>query len=227
MVSARASQTADFIGRVIMVIYFAFLATIQTMGIIHLFRDDTAAVRFFDLAPRLANLSFVLLVIAMTVARIKPVRSAEGLEPRFSALIGTCLAGVLTALPLTDVGPAMEITALSMVIVGWMLSAYVLIWLGRAFSIMAQARRLVTTGPYAIVRHPLYLCEEIAMIGIALTHWSPEAALIVCVQWLFQLRRMTNEETVLRATFPEYAAYAARTPKVIPRLFPRFSLGHA
>jgi len=114
-----------------------------------------------------------------------------------------------------------------MVIAGWMLSAYVLIGLGRAFSIMAQARRLVTTGPYAIVRHPLYLSEEIAMIGIALRHWSPGAALIVCVQWLFQLRRMTNEESVLRSTFPEYAVYATRTPKVIPRLFPRFSLGHA
>jgi len=44
------------------------------------------------------------------------------------------------------------------------------------------------------------------------------------VQWLFQLRRMTNEETVLRAAFPEYADYARRTPKVVPRLFVRAGL---
>jgi protein-S-isoprenylcysteine O-methyltransferase Ste14 len=65
------------------------------------------------------------------------------------------------------------------------------------------------------------------VLGIALTHLSIEAVLIVIVQWLFQLRRMTNEEKVLRAAFPEYDAYAKRTPKVIPRLFPKFILGHA
>ena len=119
------------------------------------------------------------------------------------------------------------LTALVLILVGWISSVYVLLWLGRAFSIMAQARRLVLTGPYAIVRHPLYLCEEAAVLGIALTHLSIEAVLIVFVQWLFQLRRMTNEEKVLRAAFPEYDDYAKRTPKVIPRPFPKFSLEHA
>jgi protein-S-isoprenylcysteine O-methyltransferase Ste14 len=69
------------------------------------------------------------------------------------------------------------------------------------------------------VRHPLYLCEELTTLGVALTHFSFAAVLIVAVQWMFQLRRMTNEEKVLGAAFPEYAAYAARTPKIIPRLF--------
>jgi protein-S-isoprenylcysteine O-methyltransferase Ste14 len=84
---------------------------------------------------------------------------------------------------------------------------------------MAQARRLVTTGPYAIVRHPLYLCEEITVLGVALMHFSFVAVLMVAAQWMFQLRRMTNEEKVLGAAFPECVAYAARTPKIIPRLF--------
>jgi protein-S-isoprenylcysteine O-methyltransferase Ste14 len=101
---------------------------------------------------------------------------------------------------------------------GWVLSACVLLWLGRAFSVMAQARRLVTAGPYAIVRHPLYLCEEIMVLGVALMHFSIAAVLIVAAHWMFQLRRMTNEEKVLGAAFPECAAYAARTPKIIPRL---------
>ena len=92
---------------------------------------------------------------------------------------------------------------------------------------MAQARRLVITGPNAIIRHTLYLCKEIAVLGIALTHLSIGALLIVVVQWLFQLRRMTNEEKVLRAVFSDYDAYAKHTPKVIPRLLPSFSLGHA
>ena len=35
----------------------------------------------------------------------------------------------------------------------------------------------------------------------------------------FQLQRMRNEEQILRQTFPEYAAYAARTRGLIPGVF--------
>ena len=101
------------------------------------------------------------------------------------------------------------------------MSTYALLSLGRAFSVTAQARCLVVTGPYAIVRHPLYLCEEISVLSIALAHLSLVAVLIVVVQWIFQLRRMTNEEKVIDAAFPEYAAYAAKTPKIVPLAFSR------
>jgi protein-S-isoprenylcysteine O-methyltransferase Ste14 len=42
--------------------------------------------------------------------------------------------------------------------------------------------------------------------------------LIVAVQWMFQLRRMSNEEQILGASFPEGTAYFAKTPKIIPSL---------
>jgi len=102
------------------------------------------------------------------------------------------------------------------VIIGMSLSFMVLRWLGKSFSIMAEARRLVTGGPYAIVRHPLYICEEIAIIGILLQAMSPLAVLIVLAHALIQFRRMLNEEKVLRATFPDYDDYATRTPRLIP-----------
>jgi protein-S-isoprenylcysteine O-methyltransferase Ste14 len=226
MDSARANYLADFAGRATLVSLFGFLATNKMMGVIALFKDP-AGPQFLDLAANLASLAFVMLVVGMTIVRLKPIRNAEGFEPRLSALAGTGLSMGLVVLPLADIGISLHITALILVLIGWILSVYVLSWLGRAFSIMAQARRLITSGPYAIVRHPLYLCEEIAVLGIALMHISVEAMLIVAVQWLFQLRRMTNEETVLRASFSEYAAYAESTPKVIPRLSLRFSFGHA
>jgi protein-S-isoprenylcysteine O-methyltransferase Ste14 len=121
-----------------------------------------------------------------------------------------------------DLAPVIRILAICLILAGWLLSIYVLGWLGRSFSIMAQARRLVTRGPYAVVRHPLYVTEEIAMIGMVLLCLSPLAILIAAVQWLFQLRRMTHEERVLSAAFPEYSAYAALTPKIIPRQFLRW-----
>jgi len=96
------------------------------------------------------------------------------------------------------------------------MSFAVLRWLGRAFSIMPEARRLVTHGPYRVVRHPLYICEEVAVIGVFIQVLSPLAVFIFIMHAVFQVRRMLNEETVLEGTFPEYADYARRTPRLIP-----------
>src|SRR5436853_5665477 len=100
----------------------------------------------------------------------------------------------------------------TLIIVGATLSFAVLRWLGKSFSIMAEARRLVTTGPYRLVRHPLYMCEWIALACMMLQVISPIAALIVIVHVAIQFRRAVNEEAVLSAAFPEYGSYAKRTP---------------
>jgi len=226
MDSERVKYLADFAGRATLVAYFGFFTTMKAIELFHILNGPESP-RFLDLAANLASLAFVMLVVGMTIVRFKPLRSAEGIEPRITALVGTGLSVGIAATPQAEIAVGLHLTALVLIAIGWVLSVYVLLWLGRAFSIMAQARKLVTSGPYAIVRHPLYLCEEVAVIGIALTHLSIEAVLLVAVQWLFQLRRMTNEEKVLRAAFPEYDDYAKRTPKVIPRLFPKFILGHA
>lgn len=217
MDTSRVNRVGDFIGRTGLVVFFAAMAANQTRAVIVLLGSGEP--RFLDLATRLSSIAYVVLVVGLTIMRLKPIRNAEGFEPRLSALAGTFLSIALVALPLADVGTGLRVTSLVLIAAGWVLSACVLLWLGRAFSIMAQARRLVTTGPYAIVRHPLYLCEEITVLGVALAHLSAAAVLIVAVQWMFQLRRMTNEEKVLGAAFPECAAYTARTPKIIPRLF--------
>jgi protein-S-isoprenylcysteine O-methyltransferase Ste14 len=218
MDASRVNKVGDFVGRTALVGIFAALAANQTLAVIALF-GDSGEQGFLDLATRLASIAYIVLVVGLTIVRLKPIRNAEGFEPRLSALAGTFLSIALVMLPLADIGTGLRVTSLILIAAGWVLSACVLLWLGRAFSVMAQARRLVTTGPYTIVRHPLYLCEEIMVLGVALTHLSVAAVFIVAVQWMFQLRRMTNEEKVLGAAFPECAAYAARTPKIIPRLF--------
>jgi protein-S-isoprenylcysteine O-methyltransferase Ste14 len=84
---------------------------------------------------------------------------------------------------------------------------------------MPEARRLVTTGPYRIVRHPLYLCELVAMLGAALQFALPEALILWAIQAGFQFTRCLNEERVLRTAFAEYEAYAARTARILPGLY--------
>ena len=210
---------ADLAGRAALVAIFGMLATAKLIAIVTLLR--MAKIDWLGLLTQVANLAFVFLVLCMAIIRIKPLRGSEGWEARLSALAGSSLPLLLLALPFADMGSAVHIAGLILIAVGWLLSAYVMLWLGRSFSIMPQARRLVTTGPYGIIRHPLYLSEEIAVLGIMILYLSPAALTIVAVHWLFQLRRVASEEKVLRATFPEYSAYSASTPKLIPRLFSR------
>ena len=101
-------------------------------------------------------------------------------------------------------------------IVGTILSIWCAIYLGRSFSVMAAARKLVVHGPYAHVRHPLYAAESLAMLGSVLSGWSIWSALLGVAWCALQFRRMQHEERILRATFPEYEEYGRNVPMIVP-----------
>ena len=218
----RLGAAREFFGKACILVVFSLFAILKARAIISQLESwdpSRGTQQYIDIASHLATFIFLVLVLTLTLLRYKPKETAQGWEPRVSALLGTFLSLSLVALPIMDLGPTIRIVAIAFVLIGTLLSIYALAWLGQSFSIFAQARQLVTAGPYTVVRHPLYVCEQIAMIGIVLLCFSPWAIVIATVQWMFQLRRMTNEERVLKATFPEYATYAAKTPKIIPRLF--------
>jgi protein-S-isoprenylcysteine O-methyltransferase Ste14 len=84
--------------------------------------------------------------------------------------------------------------------------------LGSAFSFRAEARRLVTSGLYSKLRHPVYVFGTLAGIGALLTLQSwPLLALAVLlspITWL----RSRREERLLASTFgADYERYRART----------------
>jgi protein-S-isoprenylcysteine O-methyltransferase Ste14 len=80
---------------------------------------------------------------------------------------------------------------------------------------------LVTSGPYALIRHPIYTGLILAMLGSAIGVNVFWALLLVPVgaYFIYSARR---EETVMLQLFPEqYAAYMARTGMLAPRPFRR------
>ncbi len=164
----------------------------------------------------IANVMFLSLVASTTLTRLTPIQKAKGIQPRIAALLGTFLSIALALLPKAELGPILSAVSTVLIIVGASLSFVVLRWLGKSFSILAEARRLVTEGPYRIVRHPLYICEGIAVVGVTLQVISPLAVLVAIIIVMVQYRRMINEEEILKSAFPVYRAYAARTPLVIP-----------
>jgi hypothetical protein len=77
---------------------------------------------------------------------------------------------------------------------GDMLAIYVVLHLGGSYSIMAEARKPVSRGRYALVRHPLYLTEQFAHLGALITYLSWPAVALFALQSFFQFMRARNEE---------------------------------
>jgi protein-S-isoprenylcysteine O-methyltransferase Ste14 len=81
--------------------------------------------------------------------------------------------------------------------------------------------RLITRGPFAIVRHPIYLFQAILLAGAAalLPSWLPVPILgvhLACV-----LSKVRDEEAHLtRLHGDDYRAYRERTPMLLPLRWP-------
>jgi protein-S-isoprenylcysteine O-methyltransferase Ste14 len=208
-----SARVRDFIGRAAMTSYFTFGATLKGMSILAMFsQEQVSAAWALDVVASIASFGFLLLIVLTTVTRLPPKNSADGIEPRLSALIGCFAMVLLIALPRVDISEPLRAAANTLTLVGSALCMWCLSWLGRSFSTMAQARRLVTAGPYALARHPLYVCEAVVLAGIILRNPMWQTFVLAAIGLSFQYRRILNEERVLGATFPEYAAYAKRVP---------------
>ena len=72
-----------------------------------------------------------------------------------------------------------------------------------------RGHRIVRTGPYAIVRHPMYAGIVPVMVGMGLFLHSTAATVAALVPTAILAARIVLEERLLRARFPEYAEYAA------------------
>lgn len=79
--------------------------------------------------------------------------------------------------------------------------------------------RLVRSGIYARIRHPLYTSVTLAALGWALAWQSWPAGLAALCLAPFFAAKARREERWLRAKFPEYDEYARQTPGFLPRLF--------
>lgn len=96
---------------------------------------------------------------------------------------------------------------LVLVIVSACLSFASLIALGRLFGVRPAVRGVMTKGPYAFVRHPMYLAYVIGDMGYNLQEWNVGTALMVMAGWASLLYRIHAEERVLSRD-PRWQRYA-------------------
>ena len=84
-----------------------------------------------------------------------------------------------------------------------------------------KTEKLTTSGPYAFVRHPLYLGTMLLVVGfiIFLNVYYIGAALLAVMAIVYS-GTIKEEEELLGRKFKEYAAYKKRVPALFPTLFP-------
>jgi protein-S-isoprenylcysteine O-methyltransferase Ste14 len=216
--------TRDRLARIVVVLFFFSLEVIVAWQFAAAIRA-TVTFNLLGVARLLATgcmMLFIAMMIGLTILRGQARLQATGVWPRISAMIGTnlILFGVFFLPARGPLNIYESVASTVLILVSNILCVVVIRRLGRSFSIMPEARVLVTDGPYALVRHPLYLVEEIGVIGALIQFASWPAVLLFALHLGIQLQRMRNEERVLMRAFPrDYRVYAARTARVLPGIW--------
>lgn len=186
-----------------------------------------AAGRIWSALPNLVGnalyLVFVLLTIVLLLAR-PPARARDAsLKAWCLAMAGTFgmfLAPLLPGGPLLfDLGSLGAAIRLGALIASLAMSSIALSVLGRSFSLTPEARSVVTTGPYRLVRHPLYLCESIAIGSFLVVSGRVTILVLVGVVLGVQVLRSRLEESVLTAAFPDYQRLFRGVAHFLPGIY--------
>jgi protein-S-isoprenylcysteine O-methyltransferase Ste14 len=92
--------------------------------------------------------------------------------------------------------------------------------LGRNWSrsvTIKQGHELITTGPYAVVRHPIYTGILGGFLGMAITISQVRGFIVVVLIFLVFWFKFRMEEEFMRSQFGEtYATYARKTAALVP-----------
>jgi len=225
----RRTKLYDVFAAAPLIVWYLFCAAdllssvAQQIALIKLFVQTDPSVLpaglILSTISRVAALGFFAVLVVMFAVRRVPQRTATGFYPRCAAVVGTFIGVSFLLLPPQELSSALYLASLILIITGFAFAIWAGLVLGRSISILPQARRLVTWGPYAYVRHPLYLGEIVAMAGVALQFLSAWALLLLGLQFAIQLQRMKYEERILSEVFPEYEDYMMRTARLVPGVY--------
>jgi protein-S-isoprenylcysteine O-methyltransferase len=104
---------------------------------------------------------------------------------------------------------------------GLALRIYSVLWLGPMFTRFVQiipGHRLVTDGPYRLMRHPSYTGALVALtgLGLALDSWLSLGVLVLLPGAAFLYRIRVEERALVEAFGEEYQEYKSRVRMLLP-----------
>lgn len=182
-------------------------------------------------------LSWLVFAVVFVLFLLKKAPSAPDSKRERTSIVGIALQGAGYAIvwtfrrppftPIVSSRKAVEIaTALVTMALAigsvWFVSAAVRT-LGKQWSLAARVlkgHKLITEGPYSIVRNPIYtgMFGMLLATGLAISHWIGLLIAII-VFAIGTAIRVHSEEKLLREAFgEEFEAYARKVPAVVPFL---------
>lgn len=209
-----AARQPDY-GRVVAVSLFTCLLLLNAAGLF------SAEVRGepMSLATSALTMAFYVLLVWAYLRRSPTTRT----DRHWGAwLIAVAATGAPFAFPLVSSHPRADgpvaTAAVAVLIVGLLAMLWALGALGTNISVVPQAREVVTHGPYARVRHPLYTAELLSGVGICLASTGPAPWLLLAALVVLQVMRARREEALLARELTGYDEYKRHTPMLVPSL---------
>jgi protein-S-isoprenylcysteine O-methyltransferase Ste14 len=170
---------------------------------------------------RLELLASIPLNILASISFLTRETAREG--TKLKELIIPAASFVLPFLVMNNIllFPVQFSTAYGLVIAvpGILLASASIIVLRRSFSILPAVRTITRSGPYRVVRHPLYLGESVYLIGMMLLAFNVLSVVLLASSFVLLSVRIGIEERKLSA-YQEYRDYVREVRfKLIPGLF--------
>jgi protein-S-isoprenylcysteine O-methyltransferase Ste14 len=108
-------------------------------------------------------------------------------------------------------------------VAGLLLAVWARVYLGRNWSSsisIKQGHELIITGPYAVVRHPIYTGILAGLLGTAIALSQVRGFIVFVLIFIVLWLKLRMEEQWMRSQFGEtYASYAHQTAALVPYLF--------
>jgi protein-S-isoprenylcysteine O-methyltransferase Ste14 len=185
----------------------------------HAWRGTLTADDVMIAAYGVSTAIFYVIMTVLMLTRKPPVQREKRLIA-WLLPVSVVLIGMMGIQHPRSSSSTLTLVATVFIVGGTGFTFYALRHLGRHFGVVSDVRGLVTSGPYRLVRHPLYAAEAITAFGLLMSSYSALTSSVFIAALALQLCRAKVEEQALAAAFPEYHVYASRTPMILPAVLP-------
>lgn len=171
--------------------------------------------------PGRITLLLVAVIETITAGIIICSRPAKRRDWRPLSVAASCTAMFFfLGLDLAPAGHVIpEFAGVGLQFAGLLFQLYAKFSLGRSFGILPATRRLVTSGAYRWLRHPIYFGYLVSHLGFLLSNFSLQNLAVLLVLYAAQIVRIQREEEML-GDFPGYHEYRNRVRyRMIPMVY--------
>lgn len=159
-----------------------------------------------------------VLMAVMSLVRIAPKATRIDLHAFLSTIFPVFLLPCLLRADSASSG-LLAWTGVGLELIGVALSQVSRVYMGRSFGILPGNRGIVSSGPFAVVRHPIYAGWFVLTVGYLAAYPSWMNCVIALATLPFMMWRIELEERLLNAD-PDYRKYRRLVPsRLIPGIY--------